>query len=182
MCLSWISFCDDCDVDIVIRHFIRMIFVRFRSSSLPAQCQSRRSVERPEPRRANDEENGLGRGRPRLNRTRNSGECHLQKKSNLHYIRWITAKRVIVIKFDSLSFFGQETAKGSFGFRVKLSPAQHTRWRIRTVMLLLLNLKQEAANINCYSRFTVFYLASLRFEPRTSHSTTWPDCVNVMTP
>ena len=40
---------------------------------------------------------------------------------------------IIVITLFSPSRFGQETAKGPFGLRVKLPPVYHTRWRIHTV-------------------------------------------------
>ena len=43
---------------------------------------------------------------------------------------------VIVITFYSPSCLGQETAKGPFGFRVKLPPVYHTRRRLHTVPLI----------------------------------------------
>ena len=48
-----------------------------------------------------------------------------------------TVRYDIVIVFYSPSCLGQETAKGPFGFRVKLPPAHlyHTRRRLHTVPL-----------------------------------------------
>ena len=53
---------------------------------------------------------------------------------------------VIVITFYSPSCLGQETAKGSFGLRVKLPPAHlsTTHGGGFTLSLLMLNVKQES--------------------------------------
>ena len=79
----------------------------------------------------------------------------------------------IVITFYLPSCLGQETVKGPFGFRVKLSPA-HLSITLGggfTRSLLMLNVKQKAVNTNFYSpwfdptgnRTHVYRFSSRRF-------------------
>ena len=61
----------------------------------------------------------------------------------------------VVITLYSPSLLGEKTAKGTFGFRVKLPPAYHTRSKLHTVHF---NAERQAIKLN-----TNFY--SFWFDP-----------------
>ena len=84
--------------------------------------------------------------------------------------------RFIVIAFLLTKLPRPETAKGPFGLRVKLPPAQcpsvfHTSWRFQTVLFFTPKSSKEAVNTNSYSfcfastgnRTRVYRFSSRRF-------------------
>ena len=76
---------------------------------------------------------------------------------------------VILITFYSPSCLGQETAKETFGLRVKLPPAHpvyHTRWRLHTVPLIA---ERQAGKL-WIPIFIVFGLTQPGIEPESNAS------------
>ena len=56
----------------------------------------------------------------------------LRFTNSQRFLRFVFTKIIIFVKTFDLQF-SQETAKESFGLRVKLPPVYHIRWRLHTV-------------------------------------------------
>ena len=73
---------------------------------------------------------------------------------------------VVTILLHSRSCLGQETAKGPFSLRVKLSPVYHARWRLHTFPLIA---ECQAGKL-CLPIFIVFDLTQLGVKPESTAS------------
>ena len=67
-----------------------------------------------------------------------------KKLFSIHPTVYSLFSKLFLITFYSPSFLGQETAKESFGLRVKLPPAHLSTTHGGALTLLLLNVKQES--------------------------------------